>query len=392
MTWGLTAQRRADEFNAMVEDASAVARDDARNAELLELIGALRTVPEINARPEFVAGLRSQLMAEAQTALVPADVSKLRLPPRKTTRERRLAAVVGGIAIVGATTSVALAAQSAVPGESLYPIKRVIESAHTGLSVGDAHKGSTLLGNASSRLDEVDALTQDPGFGDDARIADTLGTFASQTTSAADLLFADYADHGNEDSIVELRDFASSSLDELEALEPLIPYEARDELIRAAGVLAQINEEAAQRCPSCGGTPIESFPTTLLSSPTIDLPAAPVTTSQVADTGTNGGKHDGKKHQGKKHDDTSDSGSSQLPQVGGDVPPGSVLSPGTGLLPGTSDTGGTNPLQALTQGLTGGGKKPTSSPSVPVVDDLVDGVDELLHGVVDPLTGATQKP
>ena len=94
MTWGPTAQRRADQFNAMVEDSSAV-RDGVRDAELLELVGALRTAPEINARPEFVADLRAQLLAEAQTALVPDDVSKLRLPPRKTTRERRLAAMSG---------------------------------------------------------------------------------------------------------------------------------------------------------------------------------------------------------------------------------------------------------------------------------------------------------
>ncbi|MEP9362424.1 DUF5667 domain-containing protein [Nocardioides sp. CN2-186] len=387
MTWGLTAQRRADQFNAMVEDSSAVARGDARDAELLELVGALRTVPEINARPEFVTDLRALLMAEAQTALVPADVSKLRLPPRKTTRERRLAAVVGGIAIVGASTSVALAAQSAVPGESLYPIKRVIESAHTGLSVGDAHKGSTMLGNASSRLDEVDALSQDPGFGDDVRIASTLGTFASQTTTAADLLFADYADHGNEDSIVELRDFVASSLDQLEALEPTIPYAARDDLIRAAAVLGQINAEAVQRCPSCGGTPVGSFPTTLLSSPAIVVPATPVT-SQVAATTK---KHDGAKKHGHQHGHQhgDKGGSSELPDVGQGTPPGSVLSP-PDLLPDTSGTdGGSNPLQTLTDGLSGRGSDPTSTPSVPSVGDVVDGVTKLLHGVVDPITGET---
>src|SRR6478609_3779569 len=321
MTWGLTAQRRADQFNAMVEDSSAVARDDARDAELLELVGALRTVPEINARPEFVTDLRALLMAEA----------------------------------------------------------------HTGLSVGDAHKGTTMLGNASSRLDEVDALSQSSGLGDDGRIADTLSTFASQATSAADLLFADYADHGNEDSVVELRDFASSSLDQLEALEPLIPFEARDELIRAAGVLGQINEEAAERCPSCGGTPIESFPTTLLSSPAIVLPSTPVT-SQVGDTTT---KHDGKKKHHHQHGDKGDS--SELPDVGDNVPPGSLLTPGGSLLPGTTQTG-TNPLQTLTDGLTGRGTKPTSSPSVPVVSDLLNGVGDLLGDVVDPLTGQPQKP
>ena len=52
----------------------------------------------------------------------------------------------------------AVAAQSALPGDALYPLKRAIENAETGFSVSDEAKGSTILGNASGRLDEVDAL------------------------------------------------------------------------------------------------------------------------------------------------------------------------------------------------------------------------------------------
>jgi len=390
MTWGIRAQRRADDFDTLVERSSTgetSSAADPRDAQLLELVGALRGVPEPQPRPEFVTDLRSRLMAEAETALVPADVARLQLPARRTTRERRIAAIVGGLAIAGATTSVAVAAQSALPGESLYPIKRVIESAHTGLSLGEARKGGTELANASSRLDEVTALTQDSGLGDDERIARTLGTFTDQATAGADLLLADYAHTGRKSSISDLRDFASSSMDQLVELEPDIPYVARDELIAAANTLAQIDAEAEQQCATCGGTPITSIPLPFAAE-TIDLPAVP--SGQAQQTGDKPARGDGKKT-GSGQDDGTE-GDPTLPDVDGVVPPGSVLDPATPTASGTP-----NPLKDLTDGLTGvltgksptGGKSPSSgtSPTSTPLAEVVDGVDGILHGVLDPITG-----
>jgi hypothetical protein len=396
MTWGFRAQRRADDFDSLVERSStgetssaADPRDaHARDAQLLELVGALRGVPEPQPRPEFVADLRGRLMAEAETALVPTDVARLQLPARRTARERRIAALVGGLVIAGATTSVAVASQSALPGESLYPIKRVIESAHTGLSLGEARKGSTELANAAGRLDEVTAMTQDRGLGDDERIARTLGTFTNQATSGADLLLADYAHTGRKSSIADLRDFASSSMDQLVELEPDIPYVARDELIAAANTLAQIDAEAEQQCATCGGTPITSIPLPFAAE-TIDLPAVP--SGQTQQTGDQQGRGDGKKAgSGKGDDDTS--GGPNLPDVDGAVPPGSVLDPANPTPSGTP-----NPLKDLTDGLTHvlTGKDPAGStapssgtnPDGSPLGQVVDGVDGILHGVLDPVTG-----
>ena len=88
MRWGFTAQRRADEFDALVEGTPAGAIDE-RDAGLLELVGAMRGVPQVEARPEFVTGLRERLLVEAETAMVPADLSRLRLPERRSGRDRR---------------------------------------------------------------------------------------------------------------------------------------------------------------------------------------------------------------------------------------------------------------------------------------------------------------
>lgn len=374
MTWGFAARRRAEQFDSWVEGTSSYDASDARTAEMLELVGALRATPEVSARPEFVAALRERLMAEAATALVPDDVSRLTLPPRRPARERRLAAAVGGLAIVGATTSLAVASQSALPGDSLYPIKRAIERAHTGLSVGEGSKGATILTSASDRLDEVDALTRQDGLGDQARIAGTLNAFTDQATEASDLLLADYAHTGKQSSIARLRDFAATSLDQLAGLEPLVPADARDELIRAAGVLTTIDAEAALRCPDCGGAGIDSLPAVLTAGEPIFVPRQPASTPQAEPT-DRGGKHGGKHGHG-----------TQIPDVDpADVGPGSVLDPDGGLQPGTSTSGGPNPIQDLADGLTGGG--PSGTPSIPVVSDVVNGVTDILQGVVEGVTG-----
>ena len=179
-----------------------------------------------------------------------------------------------------------------------------------------------MLANASDRLDEVDALTRqgDPDAADEARIARTLDTFTEQAIEASDLLLSDYANTGDASSIAQLRDFASSSLDQLAALEPLVPPEARDELIRAAGVLATIDAEAAQQCPTCGGTPITSIPPVLLAAEPIVVPASPrrAATERADDTGKpSGGKGDGK------------GDGPGLPDVDADdLGPGSVADPG----------------------------------------------------------------
>jgi hypothetical protein len=359
-----------------------------------------------------VADLRAQLMAEADTVLVPDDLAKLRLPPRRTARERRLAAIVGGLTIVGATASVAVASQSALPGESLYPIKRVIESAHANLSPGEARKGSVELASATDRLEEAAALAESDDLGAHERVAPTLATFGDQATQGADLLFADYAHSGRDASIAQLRDFASSSLTRLEALEPLVPNDARDELIAAANVVAQIDAEAAQQCPDCGGTPIEAFPPSLLAAQPVELPTVPPT-AQEAVAGSRGDGGHGTKHASgdrgdqPQGDGTDGSAGTDLPDLGGDVPPGSVLDPSRVPDPTSSPTGGTNPLKSLTDGLTGAltggapasadptsgtGDTATTDPVTGTVTGTVEGVTEILQGVVDPITGTLLPP
>lgn len=377
------ARRRAEEFHTLVEDPSAGGLHDARYADFLDIVASLREAPAAQPRPEFVSGLRERLMIEAETVLATADQdARLTLPSRRTTRrparERRLAAAAAGFAVVGATTSVAMAAQSALPGDTLYPLKRLIEGAQTGITVDEADKGATLLADASGRLDEITALSRDGELGNGAAIADTLNTFTRQATQASDLLLADYAATGNKSSIAELRDFTGESMDTLTELESVVPVEARDELLRAARILTQIDAQAQQACPSCGGDGIDEIPAILTSSfelPSDGVAATPGTVLTVSP----------KKKATRKQ--PSDEGSTSLPQSGDTaLPAGSVLSPtgqadtDTSSGGGKTDQGSSGPIQDLTKTLTGGGgSEPTSGPTVPelpdpgqVVEDLTD--------------------
>ena len=97
MTGAFVSRRRAEEFDAMVS-APAPERDTAsQEADLLDLVGSLRSMPEVSARPDFVTDLRSQLIVEAARQarpVVDADL-RLRLTPRRRsgTRERRAATI-----------------------------------------------------------------------------------------------------------------------------------------------------------------------------------------------------------------------------------------------------------------------------------------------------------
>ena len=67
--------------------------------------------------------------------------------------------------------SMAVAAQSALPGDALYPVKRAIENAETGFQVSDDAKGQHLLAHAAGRLDEVDELASQGDGADAAAVA-----------------------------------------------------------------------------------------------------------------------------------------------------------------------------------------------------------------------------
>jgi len=370
--------RRAEEFNDLVEGTSTRPVRDARTTALLEVVGQLREVEPVEPRPEFTASLREELMAAADTLLLPSETTqRLTLPPRRTARERRVAAFVGACAVVGASTSLAVAAQSALPGEMLYPLKRVLESAETGVQLSDEARGVTLLGNASDRLAEVTALLRTGDLGEGPNIEDTLTTFSDQSLEASELLLSDYAATGDEASIEELRDFTATSMQTLAQLEALLPEEARDELQYAAEVLTEIDAAAATACPACKGGITQIPPALLASAGRVPEPQVttvipgPVVEAEEPRSGDGQG--------GTKGDDGGQPGGT-TGDDGGLLPDGpDIGSGGGGSTGGGGDDDPEGPIEEIADAVTGDGT--TSGGGVTGIDPLDDVIDEVDDGL-----------
>ena len=161
-------------------------------------------------------------MVAAETDLVPLDrraAPAARPPPA---RDVGSPPSVGGLSLVGATTSMAVAAQSALPGDALYPVKRAIENAQTGLSVNERGRAVTCWPTrAADSTRSASSAARAPE--DERRDASTLNTFTEQADEASDLLLSDFASTGDEGSIAELRDFTADSMDTLTELEAARP-------------------------------------------------------------------------------------------------------------------------------------------------------------------------
>lgn len=275
MTAPFSARRRADEFEALLSrgpDSPLTERDAARFAALLEVVTDLRALPEVTARPEFVGSLRERLMAEADTVLVaqPTAPARLAMPATTRRRERRIATVLGGLALVGATATMAVAAQTSLPGESLYGVKRGIESAQVRLATDDAVRGRTLLAQADNRLVEIEELAAGDSGGSEQLIPDTIDTFTEQTSEGVRSLISSYDNGGAEKDVQAARDFTATSLDRLDTLQRQLPPSSHDDLIAAGRTLTDLDLEVSSVCPTCIGG-ITTTPDFLLASAQPDL-------------------------------------------------------------------------------------------------------------------------
>ncbi len=250
MTSLFPAQRAAEEFDKVLSGTASPAVTE-RYADLVETVEALRNQPEVLPRADFVDDLRSRLMTAAATELVAAPPVRRAEPSRPGTRRRRVGTVAAALVIVGGTAGMAAAAQGALPGESLYPIKRGIEKAGVALRLDDAAKGQALLDQASTRLEEVRTL-QAQGSPDADLVASTLDSFSEAADTGSAKLFSSYQSDGAPEDISTVRNFTAEP-DAAGRGVHRPGAAATDELLRdAADTLADIDQQARVLCGTCG--------------------------------------------------------------------------------------------------------------------------------------------
>ncbi|MEU6588434.1 DUF5667 domain-containing protein [Streptomyces sp. NPDC046881] len=403
MIANVSAHRRANAFAQALEEQSdrdTAAEQSAAPAEsppdtedhteqgaLLALAAGLGALPKPQLDPEVKVVQRAQLVAAMEamlqegTGAADASVPEQRshrargahrasplgkLRPR-TRLTKGLAA--GGLSVgvaAGAFGGVAAASSDALPGDSLYGLKRGIEDFKLNyLADGDDQRGETYLDQASTRLSEARRLLERGRGGhlDHESIGEirrTLAGMQHDVTEGHRLLHAAYeADPDSLGPIQTLSAFSRSHREAWSALSDKLPVQLGDVKQQVSSVFDAIDEEVA---------PLQSL-----------LPQPPAPPSDGRHPGSSGPASTGSSGSHRTAEPSSGSTPSAGRHSGTGTPSGPATgSSGDGLIGG--DTGGLlDPPRTGSEGSSSpsAGKSPTGQPDVtipPLIPDLLPGL------------------
>jgi hypothetical protein len=267
------ARARAESFAHAVDHGprhSTRLGDDPELLEAVELVGRLRTAGAVAPRPEFSAELRHRLLeqaaARAATTATPltvhtapddsddppgsedvgASVTDIR---RRQGRRIRLVASTAALVLLGGGIGSAAAAQQAMPGDTLYGMKRSIENVATNVGVGDDSRGRRDLEHAMTRLSEVQELAGNGGSV--GTINATLDDFSAQSRKGVSRLVASYQQDNDESSITAITAFITSARQALVELAPKLPPESLKSGVEALATIEQLAQHTSAACPKC---------------------------------------------------------------------------------------------------------------------------------------------
>ncbi|MEV7728959.1 DUF5667 domain-containing protein [Streptomyces sp. NPDC087917] len=289
MIANVTPHRRANAFAQALEDrtpsalsepdsaaeqSEAPAEPAADHTRLLALANALgermpRPVldPEVKVvqRAQLVAAMEAMVMEEragggsAADPLVPEQrtgrgahraTSLRKLRPRSRW-SKGIAA--GGLTVgvaAGAFSGVAAASTDALPGDSLYPIKRGMEDLKLGMTDEDADRGELYLDQASNRLSEARRLMERGRTGtlDHESLGAIRRALAGMKHDASEghrLLQAAYERDGSLGPIQKLSSFSRSHRDAWGRLRSNLPPQLTDVGDEVSSVFQAIDADVA---------------------------------------------------------------------------------------------------------------------------------------------------
>ncbi|HVW44104.1 MAG TPA: DUF5667 domain-containing protein [Amycolatopsis sp.] len=214
----------------VVSDDVDVPRWSARD---LEVISGLRELGD-TATPDAAA--RDRIRTEVLRRLAE---EQRRVPSR---RRRVLAEVLAAaVALVVALGGLGLVlSKNALPGDTLYGVKRAGESAQLGLTFNDSAKAQKHLDFASERLDELTALRD----ADAARYSATLADFQTEATEGT-AQFTTLAVQGGA-PLSQLQSWAGQQRVKLAQAEPALPAGAMAAYDSSSYLLSRIETRVQQ--------------------------------------------------------------------------------------------------------------------------------------------------
>lgn len=237
---------RVDDFARAVESGGHSTSDATLNRELA-LVATLRHAgttmgPDLAERDR----MRQRIMAEF--ASVVHDGTSPVLPLRESGRRRKLPDEMRGRFVVAAAAALCLLmslsgvslllSREALPGDTLYAIKRSAESASLGLTFGDENKALKHLEFAKARVSEIEAMADRAdaeatwAAGDD-RFVRALDDFERDTAAGTRLLTevaADGSSDGRSAILPSLRGWVEQQESRLQAVRGALPLTASTRL------------------------------------------------------------------------------------------------------------------------------------------------------------------
>ncbi len=268
-----TAHRRANAFAEALESAGKRPEGtpesaDPQQGRLLSAASALAAVPRPTLDPEVKTVHRAQLIAAMEAALAEGSLETAAKPPAKPVPShragtglrklrprgrwsRRLAA--GGLTVgvaAGAFGGVAAASTNALPGDTLYGLKRGMEDLRLGMAGDDADRGSLLLGMATTRMQEAQRLMERRRSGplDHDALDEVRGALLGMHNEAAEghqLLSAAYRQDGSLAPIEALNDFSQQQRLHWAQLRSRLPAQLSGLGARVSSVFDAIEREVA---------------------------------------------------------------------------------------------------------------------------------------------------
>ncbi|MEU3045706.1 DUF5667 domain-containing protein [Streptomyces sp. NPDC006984] len=259
MIANVSAHRRASAFAQALEDQAAEQPDESveetDHARLLSLAHGLGELPKPEMDPEVKVVQRAQLVAAMEAMLqeggaegatgptVPeqrthgrgahraSPLGKLR-PRSRWSKGLAAGGLTVGVA-AGAFSGVAAASSDALPGDSLYGLKRGMEDFRLGLADDDSDKGELYLDQASTRLSEARRLMERDRAGslDHESLSEVrraLTGMRNDVTEGHRLLSAAYERDGSLAPMATLDSFSRSHRNTWDGLRNRLPVQLTD--------------------------------------------------------------------------------------------------------------------------------------------------------------------
>jgi uncharacterized protein DUF5667 len=230
----------------MLPELDTQSREDASDDDAATLVDT----PAVTAETSGAPG--EDKADDEKTNVVPIGRGRGRHRfPRETARPRAhrraqlTITAAAGLIVLAITGGGAMFSQDALPGDSLYGVKKATESALVGVTPGQGNKAQRQLDYAASRIDEVRQLNSgDTPAGDrGADISQALKGFNEQT-EAGSRMWLSSAGTDNTAELGTLSNWAQSQSQRLKALRSSMPTNAQPDADHSLRLLEDLRTRA----------------------------------------------------------------------------------------------------------------------------------------------------